>query len=69
MLPLVAAITLKAFLVRANGEVTLVADVHDLKFIELYSVALKLESVKIHYFFFFGGGGGGFYTSGIGSER
>ena len=32
-----------ACLARANGEVTHVADVHDVKLIELYSVALKLE--------------------------
>ena len=42
MLPSVAAFTLKAFLARANGEVARVADVDDVKLIELYSVALKL---------------------------
>ena len=42
MLLTVAAVTLKAFLAWANGEVTHVADVHDVK-LELYSVALKLE--------------------------
>ena len=45
MLPSETAFTLKAFLARANGEVTHVADVHDVKLIELYSVALKLECV------------------------
>ena len=43
MLPSVAVFTLKAFLAWANGEVTHVADVHDVKLMELYSVALKLE--------------------------
>ena len=43
MLPSVAAFTLEAFLARANGEVTHVADIPDVKLIELNSVALKLE--------------------------
>ena len=43
MLPSVAAVTSKAFLARANGKVRHGADVHDVKFIELYSVTLKLE--------------------------
>ena len=42
MLPTVAAVTLKACLAWANGEVAHDADVHDVK-LELYSVALKLE--------------------------
>ena len=43
MLPSVAAFTLEAFLAWAKGEATHVADIHDVKLIELNSVVLKLE--------------------------
>ena len=42
MLPFVAAFTLEAFLAWANGNITH-TDIHDVKVIELNSVALRLE--------------------------
>ena len=50
MLPLVAAFTLKAFLARANGEITHVADVHDVKADGIVFSCSKAR-MKIQYLF------------------
>ena len=55
-------VTAVSFASLSSNSITHVADIHDVKLIELNSVALKLEWRSSIFF-------GAFYTYGIGSER